>query len=84
LAGYLKTRDVEDWCGIWLRVDGPSRLLAFDNMQPRAVKGTNDWTRHEVVLDVPEAAVRLAFGSVLKGAGQASRKSGRTFYCSGS
>jgi hypothetical protein len=71
LAGYLKTRDVEEWCGIWLRVDGPTRMLAFDNMQPRAVKGTNDWTRHEVVLDVPEAAVRLAFGSVLKGAGQA-------------
>jgi hypothetical protein len=70
LAGYLRTRDVADWSGLWLRVDGPARLLAFDNMEPRAVKGTTDWTRYEVVLDVPEAAVRLAFGPVLRGAGQ--------------
>jgi hypothetical protein len=70
LAGYLRTRDVADWSGLWLRVDGPARALAFDNMEPRAVKGTTDWTRYEVVLDVPEAAVRLAFGPVLRGAGQ--------------
>jgi hypothetical protein len=70
LAGYLKTRDVAAWCGLWLRVDGTSQMLAFDNMHSRALKGTNDWTRHEVVLDVPEAAMRLAFGSVLAKAGQ--------------
>jgi hypothetical protein len=69
-AGYLKTRDVTDWCGLWLRVDGQGSQLGFDNMQSRAFKGTNDWTRHETVLDVPEAAVRLAFGSVLAGPGQ--------------
>jgi hypothetical protein len=34
------------------------------------VKGTTDWTRYEVVLDVPEAALRLAFGPVLTGTGQ--------------
>ena len=35
VAGYLKTRDVADWCGLWLRVDGPDRMLGFDNMQSR-------------------------------------------------
>jgi len=70
LAGYLKTRDVADWSGLWLRVDGPNSILAFDNMASRPVKGTTDWARYEVVLDVPEAAVRLAFGPLLRGAGQ--------------
>jgi hypothetical protein len=70
LAGYLKTRDVGAYAGLWLRVDGPGGILAFDNMGTRPVKGTADWTRHEVVLDVPEAALRLAFGSLLMGTGQ--------------
>jgi hypothetical protein len=70
LAGFLKTRDVVAWSGLWLRVDGPDSRLAFDNMASRPVKGMTDWTRYEVVLDVPEAAVRLAFGPLLVGAGQ--------------
>ncbi len=45
-------------------------MLAFDNMDSRPVKGTTDWRRYEVVLDVPEAALRVAFGPVLRGAGR--------------
>ena len=70
LSGYLKTRDVAEWSGLWLRVDGPNSMLAFDNMSSRPVKGTTGWSRYEVVLDVPEAALRLAFGPVLLGTGQ--------------
>ena len=70
LTGYLKTRDVAEWCGLYLRVDGPGTMLGFDNMQWRGVKGTTDWTRYETVLDVPEAALRLAFGPVISGVGQ--------------
>ena len=67
LTGYLKTRDVRGgWSGLWLRVDGPdAKLLALDNMAAQRVMGTTDWLRHVVVLDVPEAAVRLAFGALL-------------------
>jgi hypothetical protein len=71
LAGYLKTRDVEGWAGLWMRVDGARRLsLAFDNMSRRSVSGTTPWTRYEVVLDVPEEAVRIAFGVLLAGPGR--------------
>jgi hypothetical protein len=72
LAGYLKTRDVRGgWAGLWLRVDGPdAKLLALDNMAAQRVMETTDWSRHAVVLDVPEAAVRLAFGALLHGTGQ--------------
>jgi hypothetical protein len=32
LLGYVKSRDVADWSGLWLRVDGSDRMLAFDIM----------------------------------------------------
>jgi hypothetical protein len=72
LAGHLKTRDVRGgWAGLWLRVDGPdAKVLALDNMAAQRLMGTTDWSRHAVVLDVPEAAVRLAFGALLHGTGQ--------------
>lgn len=72
LTGYLKTRDVPGaGAGLWLRVDGPeAKLLAMDNMRTRPLLGITDWSQHAVVLDVPESAVRLAFGMLLDGTGQ--------------
>ena len=75
MSGYVKSDKVTNWAGLWFRVDGPNNgpnpsSLAFDNMQERPIKGTTDWTRYEIVLDVPEAAQRLAFGILLAGGGQ--------------
>jgi hypothetical protein len=39
-------------------------------MAKRAVKGTRDWKRYEVVLDVSESAEEIAFGILLSGKGQ--------------
>jgi len=65
LSGWLRTRD-SDFAGLWLRVDPQ---LAFDNMSDRGVKGTTDWSRFEVVLNVPQEATKLAFGALLAGGG---------------
>jgi hypothetical protein len=66
--------DQEDWAGLWFRVDGPDsgpgKTLAFDNMQDRPIKGTTDWKRVSIVLDVPENAVAIAFGLLLQGSGK--------------
>jgi hypothetical protein len=72
LAGYLRTAGVRKWAGLWMRVDGPERRspLAFDNMQDRALSGTTEWTRGEIVLDVPPEAVTINFGLLLEGEGQ--------------
>jgi hypothetical protein len=68
--GYVKASKVNDWAGLWMRVDGASKpSLAFDNMQDRAIKGTKDWTRYDVVLDVPEEATGVFFGILLSGEG---------------
>lgn len=72
LSGYARSKDVADWAGLWMRVDGPrGEALAFDNMQQRPIKATTDWTRHEIVLDVPAHAEQIACGLLLTGKGEA-------------
>jgi hypothetical protein len=72
LTGYVKTVGVNDSAGLWMRVDGPTNEgLAFDNMEGRRIQGTSDWTRMQVVLDVPEQAIAIAFGLLLIGQGNA-------------
>jgi len=71
MSGWIKSADVTDWAGMWMRVDGPEKkMTAFDNMQKRAIKGTTDWTRYQIVLDVAPDAQDIAFGVLLSGGGQ--------------
>ncbi|MDQ5966651.1 MAG: hypothetical protein QG625_2806 [Cyanobacteriota bacterium erpe_2018_sw_39hr_WHONDRS-SW48-000098_B_bin.30] len=72
LTGWTKAAGVSGWAGMWMRVDGPAKgkSLAFDNMRDRPIQGTEDWTKHEIVLDVPESATHVAFGVLLNGDGQ--------------
>ena len=68
LVGYVKTENVtEGYAGLWMRID-PS--VAFDNMSSRGIKGTTDWKKYEIVLDVPTNASNLAYGALLNGTGQ--------------
>lgn len=65
LSGYIKTRDVsQGFAGLWLRIDGPSGVLAFDNMGDRGVTGTTDWEHYEVELPVAADAKRIVFGAL--------------------
>lgn len=72
LSGYMKSDGVAEWGGFWMRVDAedPSVTLDFDNMENRPVKGTTNWKKYEVVLDVPPEAAEIVFGFILKGKGQ--------------
>jgi hypothetical protein len=69
-SANVRVTDVENWSGLWVRVDGSGGTLAFDNMQDRAAKGTSAWKRYEVVLPVDESAVSLHFGVLLTGKGE--------------
>jgi hypothetical protein len=52
LSGWIKTADVDNQAGLWMRVDGPEqgKHLAFDNMGNRPIIGTRDWAKYEVIL----------------------------------
>lgn len=72
LSAFVKTEEIEDWAGLWMRVDGQSdTVLAFDNMENRPIKGTNDWKNYYVVLNVTEGALNIAYGILLVGKGKA-------------
>ena len=71
MSGYVKSENVKYWAGLWMRVDYyRSKVLAFDNMHPRAIKGTTDWSKYEAVLFVPEDATAISYGALLNGTGQ--------------
>jgi len=72
MTAYVKSSSVLDWAGMWLRVDAKqeSKSLSFDNMQDRPIKGNNDWTKCEIILDVPEESGTLNFGILLSGTGK--------------
>jgi beta-lactamase regulating signal transducer with metallopeptidase domain len=66
----VRSQDVADWAGVWMRVDKEKTTVAFDNMQNRAVKGTQPWKPYDVVLDVPDDATGISFGVLLSGSGE--------------
>ncbi len=73
LSAYVKAEDVKGSSGLWMRVDGSVlvNVLAFDNMNDRAIKGTLDWKKYSVVLDVPAKDSNVvAFGFILAGSGK--------------
>lgn len=75
LSGYLKTKDVLGWSGMWMRIDGEAvqgkspKMLGFDNMNDRRIVGTTDWKQYEIVLDVPSDSKLIAYGILTSGTG---------------
>jgi len=70
LSGYIKSKDIKGWSGIWMRIDGENnQQLGFDNMQGRVIKGTTDWKKYEIVLDIPSNSKLLNYGVLLGGEG---------------
>lgn len=71
LSGFIKTKNVKQFSGLWMRVDSASEdMLQFDNMSDRPIIGTNHWNRYSIVLDVPENSAIISFGILLTGEGE--------------
>tara|TARA_B100000809_G_scaffold119529_1_gene117786 strand:+ start:17969 stop:18550 length:582 start_codon:yes stop_codon:yes gene_type:complete len=70
LTGNIRTKNVESWAGMWMRVDGKRKhSLSFDNMRDRKIKGTTEWTKYEIILDVPKSSTTISYGVLLQGIG---------------
>lgn len=69
----LASKNLDGSGTIWLRVDGQkAQAIRFDNLldQPGVpLTGTQDWKRFSIALDVPEEAVSIYFGFLLRGRG---------------
>lgn len=67
----VKTQDVSDWAGLWMRVDTPTKPnFSFYNSDDKPIKGSTDWQVRDVVLDVPADASVISFGVIDGGKGE--------------
>lgn len=79
LSAELKSIDVQGGVTIWLRVDGASGSIRFENLEGFTKDGpiasSTDWVRREIVLDVPDEARSVNYGFFLKGRGKGLTRS---------
>ncbi|MDX1396875.1 MAG: hypothetical protein R3195_21045, partial [Gemmatimonadota bacterium] len=73
LAGHLRSDDLGSG-GLWMRVDGiidgEAAQIAVDNAEDRRLSDETDWTRQEIVLDVPPESVTILYGAMISGDGE--------------
>lgn len=71
LSGFIKSKDVDGFCGFWLRIDNSfGDVLQFDNMSNRPIVGNTEWNHYAIILDIPESSASISFGVLLSGNGQ--------------
>ena len=72
MTGYIKSENITGYAGMWMRVDGEVQgvYLSFDNMYNRQITGSNDWTKYEIVLDVPDSSTNIGYGVLIQGEGE--------------
>ena len=70
LRGFLRTEDVENYSGLWMREEADFVSLGFANMQSRQLKGTTPWTEYSIKLRLHPQAKRLLFGVTQSGTGK--------------
>lgn len=71
MTGYIKSQGANVTGSMWIRVDdfGNKIIADFDNMMDRPVTGDSDWTKCEIIFDVPEKC-SLSFGFIFQGTGK--------------
>ena len=68
-SAFVKTEGVQNYAGLWLRVDKGKKILVLDNMSERPIKGTTDWKEYDSVVNVAADATDIYFGFLLEGPG---------------
>lgn len=72
VSAYVRTAGVATgWAGLWCRVDGTDRMLAYATTRDRAALGTTPWTRQDLDVTVDSTATAITFGAILAGDGVA-------------
>jgi hypothetical protein len=62
-AARVRADKVRGWSGLMMRiVTADQRVLGFDDMSTRPIRGTMDWSDAAVILDVAPEATTISFG----------------------
>jgi hypothetical protein len=69
-ATSAKVQGVEEWTGLWLRIEGAFiPFLAYADTHDVNLRDNREWTRLTIVIDVPEAAETIHLGLAQEGPG---------------
>ncbi len=71
LSTWIKTERVSGFAGGWWQCERPTGAGVYVDMESQQIKGTTDWKRYELVVDVPPNAFEVSFGFMLVGEGSA-------------
>lgn len=70
LSAYAKLSNVES-ANFWLQITADNMVvLNDDRMNDRLLKGSADWRRYDIVMDVPDKSSLIRVGISLQGSGQ--------------
>jgi hypothetical protein len=75
MSAWVKSRIKDGRSQLWLRIDGDWKSAAgnpgcFDNMNDRPIIGSSEWTKYDLVVQLPPTSTNIAFGLMLFGNGQ--------------
>ncbi len=65
VAAEIRAENLDAWAGLWLRIDGSSSQLFFDNMHDRPIVTTTPWTKYVIEASVPQSSAWLNYGILL-------------------
>ncbi|MCU1236599.1 MAG: peptidase, partial [Candidatus Solibacter sp.] len=72
LRGFLRSEDVSEYVGMWMRVDGADHgSLGFATTQGLQIKGTTEWKSYSIRVPVHKEGRELYFGVFVAGTGEA-------------
>lgn len=71
-TAWIKSEDVENNAGTWIRILGPSDRYIAGEVAParRPIRGTTDWTKYTLEVPVPREAMAIGTGFVMDGMGK--------------
>ena len=62
LTVFARSKEVESGAYFFFQANGTDTILTYANTGSNMIYETNEWTRYQITLDVPEAAVKMEFG----------------------
>ncbi len=68
--GFLRSENVSEFMGLWMRQDGDAPNLAFATMQSQQVRGTTEWREYSITFPLHPDGRQLFFGVLLGGTGK--------------
>ena len=75
LTGLLRVTEGEGTAALWLRADGPTGKIAFQNTGHRPVRSADGAQTRTIRLYIPLSAQRLMLGAFLEGTGSIEARS---------